>query len=439
MDWTAVSHAWGPATDIPGLLAALRSPHTHVRATALGDLYNKLRHQGTLYPAAAVTAPFLLELAADPGLPDRHRVVALVARLAVGYDEEWLPETIPIARIRSRLPAAAIVDQDGWLGQFTAQELRRWRAEVGGPDDQGWQDLFAEDPAQLWWQLYLPVDEDDGPWMERRVLTVWLPYVHGWLACYDAVRAGVGLFQRLLGDADARTRAQAAYGLAWFPEHADGSVPALVGAVDGEPAPTVAATMLVALGLLADPGHGQVQVLLEAQLGHQAHWHRWGAATALAIQAGPSRGPGASHGAQQAMPELAHAIRRHPPPARGDDLWPRWLSGDTRGLSALCLARLGPAAAPHTITAIAAVLPSLGRWDGLQLVRALLRAAFPDGPPGAPPRANQLSALQRQAVAALAAAPRARQQADTIVLNYKLAHLLPTTRPPLPGHDDASS
>jgi hypothetical protein len=91
VDWAAASHAYGPATDVPRLLAALRSPHAELRAKALDGLYNRLRHQGTLYPAAAVTAPFLLELAADPELPDRHEIVALVAHLAVGYDEEWLP------------------------------------------------------------------------------------------------------------------------------------------------------------------------------------------------------------------------------------------------------------------------------------------------------------------------------------------------------------
>jgi hypothetical protein len=298
-----------------------------------------------------------------------------------------------------------------------------------------WQDLL-EDPSQLWWQLNLTVDEDEDPWMDRRLLTTWLPHVHGWLACYDAVRSGVALFQQLLGDADARTRAKAAYALAWFPEHADGSVPALTGAVGGEQEPIVAATMLVAIGLLADPADVQVRTLLEEQLRHEVDWRRWGAAIALAAQAGQSPGMvGIDRRVERAVSELSHGIRQPPLPARDDELWPGWLFGDTRGLSALCSAGLGPTAAPHAVTCIAAVLPSVGARDGLHLVRGLLRAAFPDGPPGAPPRADQLTALQHQAVAALAAAPGAGQLA--IVLHYKLAHLLPPARRSLPGDDDA--
>jgi hypothetical protein len=428
VDWAAVSHAYGPATDVPGLLVALRSPHAPERAAALDGLYNKLRHQGTLYSAAAVTAPFLLELAADPELPERHKVVVLVAHLAVGYDQEWLPETIPIAKIRSRLPAAEIVEQDGWLRRFTAQELRRWRAEVGGPDDDGWRKLFAEDPADLWWQLDVPVDRDDDPWMDRRLLTTWLSHVHGWLACYDAVRAGVALFQQLLGDTNPRTRAEAAYALAWFPEHADSSVPALTGAVDGEQEPTVAATILVAVGLLTDRSDGRVRALLDEQLSDHAAWRRWGAAIALAVQAGGSPGMvGTDRRVERAVLELARGIRQHPPPAHDNELWPPWLFGDTRGLSALCLARLGPTAAPHTITAIAAVLPSVGVWDGFHLVRGLLHAAFPDRPPGAPPPPDQLTALQQQAVAALSVAPDACRLANTmsVISSYKLTHLFP--------------
>lgn len=428
VDWAAVSHAYGPATDMPGLLAALRSPHAKSRATARGGLYNNLRHQGTLYPAAAVTAPFLLELAADPQLPERHKVVALLAHLAVGYDEEWLPATIPIAKIRSRLPAAAIVEQPGWLRQFTAQELRRWRAEVGGPDNDAWRELFAMDPAELWWGLDVPVDQDDDPWMDRRLLTTWLPHVYGWLACYDAVRAGVALFQQLLGDADPRMRAEAAYALAWFPEHAGGSVPALAGAVGNEPEPMVAATILVSVGLLADPAGGQVRRLLDEQLGHRVDWRRWGAAIAVAVQAGCSPGMvGSDPAVERAVAELARGIREHPPRNRNNDLWPQWLFGDTRGLSALCLAHLGSKVALYVVDAVAAVLPSVNDQDRLHLVRALVHAAFPDGPFGTPPQADELTALQQQAVAALAAVPCVSRWSSitSVMRHYRLAHLLP--------------
>jgi hypothetical protein len=84
-------------------------------------------------PAAAATAPFLLHLAADPTLPDRAGVVGLVAHLVVGYDEEWLPGTIPIARIRARLPADGLVGQDSASHhalEAMAEDIRRHNAKV---------------------------------------------------------------------------------------------------------------------------------------------------------------------------------------------------------------------------------------------------------------------------------------------------------------------
>ncbi len=175
MDWAAVPHAYGAASDVPALLAALRSPHAAERATARGDLSNKLRHQGTLYPAAAVTAPFLLELAADPELPERHEIVALLAHLAVGYDEEWLPETIPIARIRRRLPPARSSSRTAglagwrWMEQADASQLWWQRMRLAsrrlpslGPPDRG----RSTSPAVPWW-LNRPI--------QRRTVRGWQP------------------------------------------------------------------------------------------------------------------------------------------------------------------------------------------------------------------------------------------------------------------------
>jgi hypothetical protein len=59
--------------------------------------------------------------------------------------------------------------------------------------------------------------------------------------------------------------------------------------VDGEQEPMVAATILVAVGLLADPADGQVRMLLEAAGPHRG-LAPMGAAIALAVQAGRSRG-----------------------------------------------------------------------------------------------------------------------------------------------------
>jgi hypothetical protein len=86
-------------------------------------------------PAAAATAPFLLHLAADPTLPDRAGVVGLVAHLVVGYDEEWLPDTIPIARIRAparrraRRPGFGVSPRAGGDGRGHPPTQRQGRAD----------------------------------------------------------------------------------------------------------------------------------------------------------------------------------------------------------------------------------------------------------------------------------------------------------------------
>jgi hypothetical protein len=88
----------------------------------------------------------------------------------------------------------------------------------------------------------------------------WLPgglpnrfYNHIAIAAYDAVGAAVPPLRTMLSDRDAAVRTAAAYALAWFPEQADGSLPALGSAATdwcGEADGPVIATVLVATGLL---------------------------------------------------------------------------------------------------------------------------------------------------------------------------------------------
>ncbi|MEO3781483.1 hypothetical protein ABGB16_32820 [Micromonospora sp. B11E3] len=45
-DWSSVSHAYGPAVEIPDLLRAVRSDSQEVRRSAYSDLADLLVHQG---------------------------------------------------------------------------------------------------------------------------------------------------------------------------------------------------------------------------------------------------------------------------------------------------------------------------------------------------------------------------------------------------------
>jgi hypothetical protein len=65
IDWASLSHAYGPADDVPGLLRLLASPDAEERSTADWELNGSIVHQGTLYEATAPACGFLGRLAAE--------------------------------------------------------------------------------------------------------------------------------------------------------------------------------------------------------------------------------------------------------------------------------------------------------------------------------------------------------------------------------------
>ncbi len=84
IDWAALTHAYGPAHDVPDMIRAMVSEDAETRQKAFYAAYGNIWHQGTVYSATAPAVPFLLELAAAPTLPDRHRVLELLFHLAHG-------------------------------------------------------------------------------------------------------------------------------------------------------------------------------------------------------------------------------------------------------------------------------------------------------------------------------------------------------------------
>jgi hypothetical protein len=85
--WKDLTHAYGPAADVPDLLRALRtaSPNLRGEESPLWHLFGNIWHQGTVYEATAYAVPFLLDAAADPRTPDRSGVLALLAEIAKGH------------------------------------------------------------------------------------------------------------------------------------------------------------------------------------------------------------------------------------------------------------------------------------------------------------------------------------------------------------------
>jgi hypothetical protein len=77
-DWSALRHAYGSASDVPGLLAQLApDPKSNV----WHDLWSCLCHQGTVYSASFAALPILLETAKGWKPQERTMVIILAASI----------------------------------------------------------------------------------------------------------------------------------------------------------------------------------------------------------------------------------------------------------------------------------------------------------------------------------------------------------------------
>lgn len=82
--WRDLTHAYGSAADVPGLIRGLASPRRRRRKAALYELYGNIWHQGTVYEATAYAVPFLVELAQSGSVWERHHVLEFLAIVANG-------------------------------------------------------------------------------------------------------------------------------------------------------------------------------------------------------------------------------------------------------------------------------------------------------------------------------------------------------------------
>jgi len=224
-DWARLRHAYGAAVMFRGCCGRRSRSRPAERQHALHELYANIFHQGSRYEATAHAVPFLARLALDPQTPQRDEIVQLLAALAIGYDEAYLPAGVDIAgwrasieRMRSVDPAQQLRDLDAWVGAARGEADRRVRAVQRA--------IYDSDPA-----LRSALDE---------------------LAAYDAVRAEVPRLRGLLSDGDPRVRAAAAYLVGWFPQEAPGSSGVLRVLLAAEARPGVAATAVISAGLLGD-------------------------------------------------------------------------------------------------------------------------------------------------------------------------------------------
>ncbi|MGW6060477.1 hypothetical protein [Streptomyces sp. NPDC055189] len=83
-DWSRLSHAYGPAGDIPGQLERLASAPTPESWNAL---WSALCHQGSVYPASFAALPWLAGVAGGQDREEAVNALALAGAVMAGVDQ----------------------------------------------------------------------------------------------------------------------------------------------------------------------------------------------------------------------------------------------------------------------------------------------------------------------------------------------------------------
>jgi hypothetical protein len=144
--WADVYHAYGPASDVPGQLAAVLVGDDETREEAWWNLWGNIHHQGTIYEATVPAVAILLGVAAWPDHPDRAQALLMLREVGAaggvhvwryGADHELVTNEDEQRRIYAELR--------DMLATGAAPLLEGWRSEP--PDVQR---------AMLWLLAVLP-------------------------------------------------------------------------------------------------------------------------------------------------------------------------------------------------------------------------------------------------------------------------------------------
>ncbi|MDP3274945.1 MAG: hypothetical protein Q8Q09_07075 [Deltaproteobacteria bacterium] len=85
IDWSKLSHAYGPATDVPDMLRALNARDEETVRDALAHAFSNIFHQGTRYTATAEAIPFVAHIAESKRGPERAQVLSLLTHCIAGH------------------------------------------------------------------------------------------------------------------------------------------------------------------------------------------------------------------------------------------------------------------------------------------------------------------------------------------------------------------
>ena len=338
--WERLHHAYGPATDVPGLLCALADPGDAVpgivRAAEKNnrsvfdhvtwELWGNVFHQGSVWQVTAKVVPFLVEILADgpEDVETKRFLVRYLHSLALGYHDDLFPD----------LPNP---DEEF--------------ASVAGMTDPDEEPDYSDDVRPLIWM------RDSYDAVERSLEAI-VPYV----------------------DANDDQLAEAAIALAAsFPRRRDLTLAPLTSAARaGGRRGATAALSLAVLGVIDAPDLSRALLQSDDPL-------------TAAMGAGAFVLTG-----QEPTPDVIAALA-----APDRDTLDRELAHvPTLGvLTGRCLQRLGPEYREVTTGQIRAQLESAAPMEALSLTQSLLSIAFADAPP--PEKAADLSQLQRRALEAV--------------------------------------
>lgn len=108
VDWGAVDHAYGFATDVPHILHDLVVGSAAERKHALWQLWGNVTHQGTRYEAAVPTLPLLVAIAHRHLAPCRSEMLDLAVGLLVGFEESYVAGGYDWSQLE---PAGGLLDR----------------------------------------------------------------------------------------------------------------------------------------------------------------------------------------------------------------------------------------------------------------------------------------------------------------------------------------
>ncbi|MGW2554168.1 HEAT repeat domain-containing protein [Streptomyces sp. NPDC001635] len=351
--WAQLQHSYGMADDVPGHLRAMQAGVWEGPYPPSAQLADHIVHQGTRSQAAVYTVPFLVRMALDARLVNRHRFVGLLVAIAIGLDNNYLPNGYDPREDRASLAnlRGEADDWAQWIGEAADEEQRKQR---------------------------------EGSWAQVLI------NAEAAVRSYDAVRESLPALAVLLTSDSPELRAETANLLAWFPESAATSIPLLKAFIADEGSPGAAATGVVALGLLGEPATAP---FVERYLDSPIVELRWAAAFALTRFgiAGPA-----------VVDVLTQVVAR--PPEKTETM--SFLSGSYSGLAAMALAETSE---PTTLQAVDAMLVGLadstgveGFYDRYYTSHALFTLVFPGDPVEPPQSFVDLSSVQQHVVRFLA-------------------------------------